>query len=197
LGSSNLYIIAGCNGAGKTSASIEILPEMLSCNEFVNADEIALQLSTAESEGSAIQAGKIMLKRIEELLISKKDFAIETTLASRSIRNIIHRAYQKGYIVNLIFYWLDSPELAKERVRSRVQLGGHDIPSDVIVRRYYAGLRNLFNLYIPIVDYWMIFNNSESPAKLIAEGYGDRDIEIKISSIFTKLIELFKDGQIT
>ncbi len=117
----NLYIIAGCNGAGKTTASFTILPEMLNCNEFVNADEIAKGLSPFQPETVAFEAGRIMLNRINELLEQQVDFAFETTLSSLTYQHTIKRAQEKGYFVTLIFFWLESIELAKERVKIRVK----------------------------------------------------------------------------
>jgi predicted ABC-type ATPase len=175
----NLYIISGCNGAGKTTASFTVLPEMLNCDEFINADEIARGLSPLNPDKAAIEAGRLMLNRIDKLITCNLDFAFETTLSTKSYTNLIRKAKQLGFQVTLIFFWLDSPDLAIERVKIRVFEGGHDIPRPVILRRYYSGLKNLFDLYIPICDYWMIFNNSVSPSELIAEGYADRDIDIK------------------
>lgn len=186
----NLYIIAGCNGAGKTTASFTVLPEMLNCDEFINADEIARGLSPLNPEKASIDAGRLMLKRIDKLISSKKDFAFETTLATRSYRKTISRAIREGYQVTMVFFWLDSVELAIERVRTRVLEGGHNIPEKVIRRRYYSGLKNLFEIYIPICDYWMLFNNSASPSELIAEGYKDKDLEIKNFSNFTTIEKL-------
>ncbi|WP_233509521.1 zeta toxin family protein [Pedobacter chinensis] len=136
---SNLYIISGCNGAGKTTASFTVLPEMLNCREFVNADEIARGISPFKPESVAIQAGKIMLNRIDELLIQKVDFAIETTLTTKSYLNTIAKARLLGYQVTLLFFWLSDVELAIERVKTRVSEGGHHIPEDVIRRRYVRG----------------------------------------------------------
>ena len=136
----NLYIIAGCNGAGKTTASLTVLPEVLQCYEFVNADNIAKGLSPFNVEGVAFESGRIMLRRIQELLIQQVDFAIETTLASKSYASLIKQAKLLGYDVHLIFFWLNSVELAKERVKQRVLSGGHNIDVDVIERRYKAGL---------------------------------------------------------
>ncbi len=174
----NLFIIAGCNGAGKTTASFTVLPEMLNCDVFVNADEIARGLSPLNPERSAIDAGRLMLNIIDKLLAAQNDFAFETTLSSKGFAKTIRLAKQKGYQVTLVFFWLDSVELAVERVKLRVNEGGHNIPIPIIRRRYYSGLRNLFNLYTPICDFWMIFDNSKSPSQLIAEGYNDKDVEI-------------------
>jgi len=156
----NLYIIAGCNGAGKTTAALTMLPEVLNCEEFVNADEIAKGLSPFHPEKMAIEAGKLMLCRIETLLNSKKSFAIETTLATRSYKHMVKRAKKLGYRVSLLFFWLPSPDFAAERVAKRVASGGHDIPTDVIHRRYWLGLNNLFTIFAPIVDSWSLYDNS-------------------------------------
>ena len=166
----NLYIIAGCNGAGKTTASFTILPEMLNCKEFVNADSIAAGLSPFNPESVAIEAGRIMLMRINELLRAGVDFAFETTLATRSYLSLIKDAQAAGYKVTLLFIWLDSPETAIQRVARRVAKGGHNIPQDVVARRYYRGISNLIALFIPITDTWMIVNSTNVVVEPIAEG---------------------------
>src|SRR5574344_1022593 len=127
-----LFIISGCNGSGKTTASYTILPEMLNCNEFVNADEIAKGISPFLPESAAIQAGRIMLQRVKELLAEGKDFAMETTLATRTHLNIIREAQSRGYTVTLLYFWLNMPSLAIERVKLRVASGGHDVSEDKI-----------------------------------------------------------------
>lgn len=165
----NLFIIAGCNGAGKTTASYTILPEMLDCKEFVNADEIARGLSPFQPEKVSIEAGKIMLHRGWDLLKDDETFAFETTLSTKTYRNLIKIAQEQGYTVMLLFFWLQSIDLAKERVRKRVEAGGHDIDDLVIERRYRSGIRNLFEIYIPIVDKVLIFDNSEEKHELIAK----------------------------
>ena len=183
----NLYIIAGCNGAGKTTASFTVLPEMLDCDEFINADEIARGISPLNPEKASIEAGRFMLTKIDKLIASKKDFAFETTLATKSYVKTIQLAKQEGYRIVLVFFWLDSVELAIERVKTRVLDGGHNIPKPVILRRYYSGLLNLFNLYIPICDYWMIFDNSTAPSELVAEGNLNGEMEIRKSDSFEQI----------
>lgn len=163
-----LFIISGCNGAGKTTASYTILPEILNCHEFVNADEIAKGLSPFNPESAAIQAGRLMLGRINQLILQGKDFAFETTLATKSYKNIINKAIENGYTVTLLFFWLRSSELAVKRVETRVKEGGHNIPVDVIRRRYDNGLKNFFRIFIPIVDEWMFIDNSGEPYEIIA-----------------------------
>lgn len=165
-----LYIIAGCNGAGKTTASYTVLPEILDCHEFVNADEIAKGLSPFKPEEMAIEAGRLMLKRINELLEKDETFAIETTLATKTYINLVHHAQEKGYIVTLVFFWLRNPELAMQRVAERVKNGGHNIPVPTTRRRYVSGINNLFSLYAPAVDCWIIYDNSVSPRIEIAQG---------------------------
>lgn len=162
-----LYIIAGCNGAGKTTASMVVLPEILNCKEFVNADEIAKGLSPFNPGETAIEAGKLMLRRVNYLLSKKETFAIETTLATRSYRNLVLRAKNAGYIVILLFFWLPSPEIAETRVAQRVASGGHDIPKEVIHRRYWLGLQNLFNIFTSIVDKWSLYDNSDSMRPIV------------------------------
>ena len=174
----NLYIISGCNGAGKTTASYTVLPEILNCREFVNADEIARGLSPFNPSSVAIEAGKLMLQRIEELLKRNETFSIETTLATRSYVNLVKQAQEQGYSVRLLFFWLSTPELAVKRVAERVSKGGHDIPQDIIRRRYVAGINNLFKLFMPIVNYWAIFDNSETPRRKVAIGGKDSQTEI-------------------
>lgn len=174
----NLYIISGCNGAGKTTASYTVLPEILNCKEFVNADEIARGLSPFNPSSVAIEAGKLMLQRIEELLKRNETFSIETTLATRSYVNLVKQAQEQGYSICLLFFWLSTPELAVKRVAERVSKGGHDIPQDIIRRRYVAGINNLFKLFMPIVNYWAIFDNSETPRKKVAIGGKDSQTEI-------------------
>lgn len=148
----NLYVIPGCNGAGKTTASYTILPEILDCKEFVNADEIAKGLSPFQPEKAAIAAGRIMLDRIDELVSEGVDFAFETTLAAKSHVTRIKKAQNQKYMVTLLYFWLKDVELAKERVLIRVSEGGHSIPEATIIRRYYAGIRNFFGIYLPICD---------------------------------------------
>ena len=174
----NLYIISGCNGAGKTTASYTVLPEILNCKEFVNADEIARGLSPFNPSSVSIEAGKLMLQRIEELLKRNETFSIETTLATRSYVNLVKQAQEQGYSICLLFFWLSTPELAVKRVAERVSKGGHDIPQDIIRRRYVAGINNLFKLFMPIVNYWAIFDNSETPRRKVAIGGKDSQTEI-------------------
>jgi predicted ABC-type ATPase len=169
----NLYLIAGCNGAGKTTASFTILPEVLDCREFVNADEIARGLSPFQPEKVAFEAGRIMLHRVELLLRRSENFALETTLATKIYQQKIRAAQQQGYTVMLLYFWLSSPELAQERVKTRVLEGGHSIPPDVIERRYWQGINRLFDSYLPLVDEAAIYDNSSGEPILLARKLAD------------------------
>lgn len=182
-----LYIIAGCNGVGKTTASYTILPEIIDCKEFVNADEIARGLSPFQPEEVSFEAGRIMLGRINELLRGDESFAFETTLATRSYKSKVVKAQQNGYTVILLFFWLNNVELAKERVKTRVKEGGHNIPSKVIERRYIKGIINLFDIYIDIVDGTMVFDNSYGKHELIAQKIEDEKIMVLDKKKFNQI----------
>jgi len=164
-----LYIIGGCNGAGKTTASFTVLPDLLNCYEFVNADEIAKGLSPFRPESVAIEAGRLMLHRIEELMNQRVDFAFETTLAASLHLRTIAKAQALGYRVHLLFFWLESVELAQQRVQSRVKEGGHSILVDVVNRRYKRGIVNLFQKYWDRMDRAWIIDGSKGNFNLIAE----------------------------
>ena len=164
-----LYIIGGCNGAGKTTASFTVLPDLLNCYEFVNADEIAKGLSPFRPESVAIEAGRLMLHRIDELMNQRVDFAFETTLAASLHLRTITKAQALGYRVHLLFFWLESVELAQQRVQSRVNEGGHSIHVDVVNRRYKRGIVNLFQKYWNRMDRAWIIDGSKGNFNLIAE----------------------------
>ena len=165
-----LYILSGCNGSGKTTASYTLLPEMLECSQFVNSDEFAKSLSPFNPSEASVVASRYMLMKIEYLLERREDFSIETTLATRSLVGIINTAKDAGYSVTLLYFWLNSPELAIQRVRNRVLAGGHNIPEPVVRRRYAMGLKYFFETYAPISDRWILADNSISPFKVVAEG---------------------------
>ena len=164
-----VYVIGGANGAGKTTTALAFLPTRLNVIEFVNADTIAFGISPLNPDSMVIQAGRIMVERLELLLSSGIDFAFETTLASRSFAQFLRRCKDRGYQVSLLYFWLRSPDLAVERVSMRVASGGHSIPEGVIRRRYKRSRQNLFSLYLPLADEWMIFDNSSSGLPLVAE----------------------------
>ena len=182
-----LYIISGCNGAGKTTASYSLLPEMLDCSEFVNSDEFAKSLSPFHPENASIQASRYMLLKIRYLLKKRSDFAVETTLATRTLMKTIKLAQAAGYSVTLLYFWLNSPELAIERVKARVEAGGHNIPVDTIIRRYNVGIDYFFHHYAPISDRWILADNSQAPFRVIAEGSKGDIVNIKDHETYAKI----------
>ena len=161
---------------------------MFNCHDFVNSDEIAMRLSPDNPESAAIRASRIMLERMHELIEQGADFGIETTLATRTLIKIIKEAQMSGYVVTLIFFWLNVPELALQRVKLRVASGGHNVPERTILRRYHMGITNLFELYIPAVVYWMIVDNSNTPSAMIAEGGKDVSTKLHNKTIYNLLI---------
>jgi predicted ABC-type ATPase len=164
----NVYVIGGCNGSGKTTASLVVLPSILDCHEYVNADAIAAGLSPLNPDAMAILAGRLMLQRLRELMAAQVDFAFESTLAARSFVLFLQDCKAQGYLIHLAYFWLRSPELAIARVARRVASGGHDIPETIIRRRYDRSLQNLRELYLPLCDSWLIFDNSETRPEPIA-----------------------------
>ena len=178
----HVILLAGPNGAGKSTVAPLLLKGALGVQEFVNADTIASGLSAFSPESAAFQAGRVMLRRLSELSKARKNFAFESTLAARSFAPWLKRLRTKGYSVRIVFLFLPDPRLAIERVRQRVRLGGHDIPIPVIRRRYYSGIRNFFDLYMPLADQWRIYDNSGLTPRLVALGSKD--------SPYTRIIEV-------
>jgi predicted ABC-type ATPase len=158
-----VVVVAGANGAGKSTAAPSLLRDSFRVTEFINADTIAAGLSAFRPASVAIAAGRIMLERMRHLAVSRKNFAFETTLASRTLAPWPAAWKRDGYHVHLLFLWLKSAEFAVTRVAERVRLGGHDVPAEVVRRRYAAGSQNLFQLYMPLIDSWQMFDNSEGP----------------------------------
>jgi predicted ABC-type ATPase len=156
----HVIVIAGPNGAGKSTTAPAILRETLGITEFVNADTIAQGLSAFNPEGVAFQAGRVMLQRLKDLAAEQKDFAFETTLATRSYARWLKELKGRGYMIHLFFFWLPSPDFAIARVAERVRTGGHNVPAETIRRRYHAGLRNFFMFYRQLADTWFMFDNS-------------------------------------
>lgn len=164
----DVVVIAGPNGAGKSTLAPALLRDTLKIFEYVNADTIAEGLSAFAPERAAFEAGRVMLKRLNDLALDREDFAFESTLATRSYVKRIHDLKESGYRVNLIYLWLKSPELAIERVAERVRVGGHNVPSEVIRRRYERSLYNLFRLYMPIVNTWSVRDTTSTESVEIA-----------------------------
>lgn len=182
-----LYLISGCNGAGKTTFSADILLGTFNCKEFLNADKIAEGISPFNPEAAAIPAGKILIDRIEILSRQKIDFGIETTLSGKIYKNVLERCKENGYSVWLIYLWLSSTELAKKRIELRVKKGGHHIQPDVTERRYARGLVNLFDVFMPVCDRWIVFDNSGLQPLAVAEGGADRTAHILHEDIWKEI----------
>ncbi len=165
----DFFLFGGPNGAGKTTLALKLLPE-LGCREFVNADLIAGGLSPFQPDSVDFKAGFLMMRRLRELAAKSVNFATESTLAARAYVPFIQECRKRGYRFNLIFVWLPDAEMNVARVAARVRAGGHNIPEDVIRRRYEAGRKNFIELYKPLADTWRIFNNAALSETVIAEG---------------------------
>lgn len=166
-----IIIIAGPNGAGKSTLAPLLLRDWLGLMEFVNADAIASGLSAFRPEQAAMEAGRVMLRRLRELAARGENFAFETTLATRSYAPWLRQLRQEGWRISLIFVWLENPELALARVRARVAAGGHHVPEETVRRRYRKGIENFFALYQLLAESWRVFDNSTaSVPTLIARG---------------------------
>ncbi len=164
-----ILILAGPNGAGKTTFAREFLPNEANCPIFVNADLIAAGLSPFNPDAAAFRAGRLMLEEIAHHAAAGRSFAFETTLSGLSYARMIPRWRADGYTVKLIFLALNSPEEAIDRVKLRVRQGGHDVPLDVIRRRFLAGRRNFTKIYRPLVDYWRLVDNSGDQPRVLEE----------------------------
>ena len=162
-----IIVLAGPNGAGKTTFAREFLPQEASCPVYVNADLIAAGLAPFAPETAAISAGRVMLAEIERHVGARRSFAFETTLSGRGYERAIGRWQALGYRVELFFLSLPRVELAFERVALRVQQGGHDIPRNVVERRFHAGLTNFETVYKRLVDEWMLFDTSTDPFTIL------------------------------
>ena len=181
-----VYVIAGPNGAGKTTFASSFLPDFVQCNEFLNADLIAAGLSPFAPETQNVRAGRLLLERIGELANQRADFGFETTLSGRTYVKLLSDRKASGYRVMLFFLWLPSAELAVARVANRVKQGGHNVPPDDIRRRYAAGVRNLLQLYRPILDGWWLYDASRLPPKLIASEEGKK-LTVKQKRLFGRI----------
>lgn len=181
-----LYIIAGANGSGKSTLASELLPAKTL--DFLNADEIAKEICPEHIESVKIQAGKLVLKKLEQLLAKKSSFAIETTLAGKNHIKTIQRAKELRYKIVLIYSYLDNVEMCENRIKIRVLNGGHDIPKEDIIRRFYRSKENFWNLYKDMVDEWNLFYNGLSEYTLVAHGE-NRIIEIYNEGLYNSFIE--------
>lgn len=174
-GSKDIVVIGGPNGAGKTTVASLILPELLGvgAQEFINADIIAAELAPTNVDAAAFAAGRLLIERIQALSAQGASFAFETTMASRTFAPLLRQVAADGYRVHIVYMWLRDADLAVSRVADRVRRGGHNIPQDVIRRRYRRGLHNFFSLYQPIAHSWRVYDNSGSEPVIVARRFAD------------------------
>jgi predicted ABC-type ATPase len=165
----NLFIVAGPNGAGKTTYVRRFLPQEMRCAEFVNADLIAAGLSPFAPDQAAFVAGRIMLERLRELAAKRGDFSFETTLSGRTYVPLLKAWRAAGYRIRLDFLWIPDLAITRRRVQQRVAKGGHNVPDDVQLRRFYLGIRNLAELYRPLIDWWRLYDNTGERPHLVAQ----------------------------
>ena len=189
----NIFVIAGPNGAGKSTTARTVLPNFLDCVEFVNADDIARGLSAFRPESVAWLAGRMMLRRLDELVRQRVDFAFETTLSSRSFAPWLRKRQTEGFDVHLLYLWLPSPDLAVARVAARVQAGGHGLAETDIRRRYWRGRDNFWELFMPLANTWEVYDNSESEPRLVAFGGQTEPTTVIASEVWQQLIERTHD----
>jgi predicted ABC-type ATPase len=185
----NIFVIAGPNGAGKSTSARTLLPAFLDCVEFVNADDIARGLSAFRPESVAFPAGRMMLKRLDELARQRVDFSFETTLSSRSFAPWLRQRQEEGFDVHILYLWLPSPDLAVARVAARVRAGGHGLGETEIRRRYWRGRDNFLKLFMPLANTWEVYDNSESEPHLVAFGGQTETTTIIVSETWRQLRE--------
>lgn len=191
-----IFMIAGPNGVGKTTSAIMLLPEVLHFCEYVNADSIAAGLSPFKPEETAFKAGRLMLERIHYLASEKKDFAFETTAASKSFFPFLKKCKKNGYEVNILFLWIKTPELTLKRIADRVALGGHNIPENIVRRRYKKCLYNFFKIYKDIASSWFFYDNSDKLLRPIAEN-NSNNLLIFDKVIWEKCLKVINENQKT
>ncbi len=167
-----------------------MLPEMLECSQYVNSDEFAKGLAPFSPESASIKASRLMLMKVRHLFKRKEDFGVETTLATRTLLNMVKTAQTEGYKVTILYFWLNSPDLAVARVKARVAAGGHNIPEETIRRRYKVGIGYFFRDYVPLCDRWILADNSKVPFRVIAEGFKNDVISVKDPETYEKIREM-------
>lgn len=165
--SPNCYIVAGSNGAGKTTFATRFLPHYADCVNFINPDLIARGLSPFDPDAALARAGRLVLESIQDASKSHADFAFETTLSGRSYVRVIRDLRARGYRIHMFYLWIPSAQLALSRIRDRTESGGHNVPEADVRRRFGRTVTNLFTLYRPLVDLLQVFDNSMANPRLI------------------------------
>lgn len=172
-----LYILAGANGSGKSTISKVLLPT--EDVVYINPDDIARELNPTDPVSSRIEAGRVAMQRMHELISKGASFAVESTLSGRAHLKIIEKARAMGYSTTIAYTFVDSPEVCIERIAVRVMNGGHDIPPEDVLRRYFRSKENFVNLYAPLADHWMLYYNGGNDAVLVAHGNGVLNVVLR------------------
>lgn len=188
--SKDILIIGGANGAGKTTAARVLLRDYYNLHALLNADEIARQISPQHPEAVSWAAGRVLIERMLRLVETEESFAFETTCAGKTNLKLLERCRQNGWRVSLFYLWLPSPEMAEARVARRVREGGHNIPVEVTRRRYFAGIRNIRDLYLPLADTAAIYDNSGQRRILIAEKESGLQLRVHDAERWSRIEEL-------
>lgn len=192
--SENLYIIAGPNGSGKTTFAKKFLPKYADCTHFINADLIAQGLSPFSPVVAAIKAGRLVLREIEEMSEKGVSFAFETTLSGKTYLALLKRLKSKGYQIHLFFLWIPNSSLALERIKDRVRSGGHNVPAVDVRRRFRRSVENFLGAYQPMLDSWMLFDNSRETPHLVAEKTGE-NLYVKDAELYGKILKGSRNGE--
>jgi predicted ABC-type ATPase len=189
--SKKILMVAGPNGAGKTTLTQRLIVNSSMLYEFINVDDIARSLAPIHPESMALTSSKLMIKRLKELLDSNKSFAFETTASGTNYLRHLKSAQSKGYEINLTFLWLANPEQAIKRVAQRVRQGGHHVAEEVIIRRYYLGLKNLIKYYVPLANSVLVMDSSseESVERIIARKNRNDFLDVLDKDIWRKIEE--------
>ena len=187
----NVYIIAGSNGSGKTTFAKKFLPDYARCQHFINSDLIAKGLSPFSPQTSAMKAGRLVLEQITDLARQGLDFGFETTLAGKLYINRLKNLKRSGYSLHLFFLWVPTIELAMARIKDRVADGGHDVPAHDVRRRFSRGINNLFKFYRPLLDSWILLNNSSTTPSLIAKEK-ENQLTIIDEELFKKISKMVR-----
>ncbi|HEV2436035.1 MAG TPA: AAA family ATPase [Verrucomicrobiae bacterium] len=175
-----IYLIAGCNGAGKTTFAKSFLPNEAKCLNFLNADLIAQGLSPLNTRAAAIKAGRLLTEEFRSFVAKRETFAFESTLSGKTYIGLLKNARQRGFRIYLHYLWLPTPALAVARVRERVKKGGHDVPEADVRRRFARSLQHFMHDYILLVDRWAAWDNQTSPPHLLAESGTCTTSELKV-----------------
>jgi predicted ABC-type ATPase len=164
-----IILLGGPNGAGKTTTARVLLREFLELHPYLNADEIARILSPGDPERVAFAAGRLMIERVRDLVRNGHSFAFESTCSGKPYLRLLEQCKREKWRISLFYFWLPTPEMAIDRVARRVRQGGHSIPADVIVRRYYSGVANMRDFCLTLADEAEIYDNADRGCVLIAE----------------------------